>query len=434
MYLYLSAVGDAMYRCVSLLALCLATCSGCGGGGGGGNEEVIVLGDRGPRDDYYSIDVADMNGDGFLDLVAAGFTIINDDDRSWYVSVFRQDAMSPGSFLEPQNFTYGPFEVSPTEIEVADLQGDGLPDAVASSFSELGFRTMLHDTLSLGGLMPSVHYGPTGDHFGWPKLAAADMDGDLIPDVLTTGPDDLILYRQSAANRGTFLNGITLGVGSNNLAVADIDGDGLNDVLTFDDDNEHEVPDHLIYYRQNSNVPGQFLIPQRFFLDFSGGAVAVADVDADTRPDLIVSGFDVPEIGVYHGRLRIYRQLAPDNFQTSQDEITTSNLFSDRIAVSDLDGDGTPEIILGNRTHANDPNTVEVFAQDASNTYYSDQLLVIPDDRAITVPELFSVRVADLNDDGLPDIAVSTHEIFIFFARPGQPGTYGAATQITVQR
>ncbi len=417
---------------LSLLALLLASCGGGGGGGGGG--DVIVLGDRGPRNDYYGIDVADMNGDGFPDLIAAGFTIINDSERSWYVSVLQQNAMSPGSFSAPQNFAYGPFEVSPTEVKATDLQSDGYPDVVASGFSELGFRTMLHDTSSPGGLMTSVHYGPTGDPLGWPKLAAEDMDGDLVPDVLTTGPDDLILYRQSGASNGTFQNGITIGPGTEDLAVADIDGDGLHDVLTFDDDNEYEVPDQLLYYRQNINVPGQFLAPLRLSFDFSGGAVAVADVDADTRPDLIISGFDVPAIGESHGRFRIYRQIAPDNFVLSQDEITSSNLFSNRLAMSDLDGDGAPEIILGNRTHANDPNTVEIMAQDASNTYRSSQLLVIPNDRSVTVPDVFSVRVADLNNDGLLDIAVSTNEIFVFFASPGQPGQYGAATRITAQR
>jgi len=47
---------------------------------------------------------------------------------------------------------------------------------------------------------------------------------------------------------------------------------------------------------------------------------------------------------------------------------------------------------------------------------------------------MFAVRLADLNDDGLLDIAVSTYELFVMFQNASAPGTFLAPTRIAGQR
>jgi len=411
-----------------LLSFVLSSC------GGGGGDAVFVMGDRGPRVDFYSADVADMNNDGLTDFVAGGFTIINDDSRNWYISVFLQNNASPGTFSGPVNYTYGPFEVTPTEVEVTDLNGDGLPDVIAAGFSEQGFRVLLNDALNPGVLRQSVHYGPTGEPRRLPGITTADIDGDLMPDVLVADADQLTCYLQNASNPGTFLSGISIGSAFQVPVASDVNNDGLTDVVTFIADNSYEVPESLLYYRHNPTAPGQFLTPIRLDFTFSGGAIGIADLNSDGLKDFVISGFSSDGAGDYRGELTIYLQTPVNVFHRVESHRTSSNFLANRMAIADLDADGVVEIILGQRTAAAEPNTVEIFAQLAFGGYSSNQLLAIPDDAAVTVPELYSVRVADMNNDTLPDIVVSTHEIFVFFALSGQPGTYSDATRITAQR
>jgi hypothetical protein len=64
-----------------------------------------------------SITVADVNGDGHTDIVIGGSTA---------VSVFLQDASSPGVFLAAKNYSV----TNANEVAVADVNGDGLMDIV----------------------------------------------------------------------------------------------------------------------------------------------------------------------------------------------------------------------------------------------------------------------------------------------------------------
>ena len=396
----------------------------------GNDDKVIYVYDRGPRDDYHSVDVADMNDDGFPDLVAAGFTIINNNDRSSHISVFLQNTGSPGTFEPPRNYAYSPVEISPTEIEVVDIQGDGLPDVIASGFSELGFRILLNDASAPGVLLPSNHYGPIEVYpvDGWPQLTAADVNGDLLTDVLTADAYWLTYYPQSNSNPGTFLAGVRIGKGYDVPAAADMNNDSYTDVITFLPDG-----DSLLYYQQDSTAPGQFLAPLRLKLDFWGAAIGIADLNDDGLKDFVISGEEWHDWGDSSGVLAIYHQTAPGTFQRVERHGTSSNYLEERLALADLDGDGNIEIILGQQTH-NRPNTIEIYSQDALGEYSSNQILRIPDDRIVTYQQLYAVRVADLNNDTLLDIAVSTNEIFVFFAQPGQPGIYDSPTRITAQR
>jgi len=110
----------------------VALLAACGGGGG----DVTV--DRSARVEYAGAAAADMNRDGLTDLVAAGVTIHEDQSRTRHVSVFLQNPARPGTFGAPRETVYPADQPSLTELEVRDLDGDGLPDAVASSLTSRG--------------------------------------------------------------------------------------------------------------------------------------------------------------------------------------------------------------------------------------------------------------------------------------------------------
>jgi hypothetical protein len=125
-----------------------------------------------------------------------------------------------------------------------------LPDVVASSLSEAGFRVFLNDPATPGTLLPGAHYGAGVDAVGGPKLAVADMDGDARPDVVIADDSLLAYYPQSAANPGSFLAGRTIGAGfsGTEIVVADLDGDGRRDfaVSGFDMDSSYHIYETMV--------------------------------------------------------------------------------------------------------------------------------------------------------------------------------------------
>jgi hypothetical protein len=420
-----------------LLAVGVIAQSGCGAGGEG---EVIVLnpGDGLPVESYQGMDVADMNDDGYPDIIAASARDDGNRNFEYRVNVFLQDATVPGSFAAPTRLTYGPTEGSAWNLVAVDIRLSGRPDVVLQNISEGGFLVFEQDPADPGTLMAPVHYGPTGPASGSfdESITVGDIDGDLFPDILLTSGDELALFLQNSTDPGSFKAGIDIGEGTEAVSVGDVNGDGLTDVLSFSatlNGRNPEVPDTLLYYRQNPLVPGQFLAPIDRYFDFAGDSIGVADLNRDGLNDLVVSGA-VGRSNEIVSVFNVFRQTSPDNLVLVEGHVSPGETLVNDQAIADLDGDGDLELLIGRRTEALAANQIEILTQDARGSYVSSALLTLPDDEAIGNPELFSLKVADLNDDQQPDIAVSTSEIFVFFQQTGQPGVYSDATRIAGQR
>jgi hypothetical protein len=401
---------------VLLAAILLAACSS-----GGGNDPVDGIT---AREDFNGIAAADLNRDGFMDLVAAGFWIREDGTRSSHIVVLLQDAARPGIFGTRREYPYASTSVTPHEIVAEDLQGDGLPDVVASSLSEAGFRVFLNDPAVPGTLLAGVHYGAGVDAIGGAKLAVADVDGDARPDVVIADDSMLVYYPQSAASPGAFLAARAIGAGFEGVGVGDVDGDGLIDAATFEGDWQNSVPDTLLFYRQDPVAPGQFLGATRVDFKFSGTQIAVADLDGDGRRDFAVSGFDIDSsYNLLEHMVTIY-QLDP-GFAAATPLSTRGRSTSVRLAVADLDGDGQPEIVVGG-------TQVRIYGRSAAGDFALTRSLSVPE---YATANCNGVVVADLDHDSQADIAVSMGDIsagriFVFFAVPGQPGVFSPAVQV----
>ncbi len=406
-----------MRRILVLATTLLAACGG-GGSGSGPVDDVTA------REDFNGIAAVDLNRDGLTDLVAAGFWIREDGTRSSHIVILLQDAARPGTFGTRREYPYASTSVTPHEIVAVDLQGDGLPDVVASSLSEAGFRAFLNDPAAPGTLLPGAHYGAGMDAVGWPKLAVADMDGDARPDVVIADDSMLVYYPQSAPSPGAFLPARTIGAGFEGVGVGDVDGDGLTDAATFEGDGKNSVPDTLLYYRQNPVAPGQFLAGTRIDFGFSGTQIAVADLDGDGRRDFAVSGFDMDSsYRIDENMVTIYQR--DQGFAVAPPLSTRGRSVGVRLAVADLDGDGQPEIVVGG-------TQVRVYGRTAPGAFALMRSLAVPE---YATASCNGVVVADMDNDAQADIAVSMGDvlsgrIFVFFAVPGQPGVYAEAVQV----
>jgi hypothetical protein len=208
--------------------------------------------------------VADLNGDGFQDLIAAnqgsntvsilyganngtftGGTTVNLAGTSpTQVLVTNVDGdllpdlvvlVAEGVSLALDGFTQGPFGNStlvtagsqPSAVVVGRLNGDTLPDlAVANA----------------GGNTVSLRFGAGGGTFGTPVnltgvvapagLVLAELTGDAHLDLAVSSPTDGSVTLFQGASNGTFTSYATVSVQGDprGLAAVDFNGDGLNDL------------------------------------------------------------------------------------------------------------------------------------------------------------------------------------------------------------
>jgi hypothetical protein len=393
--------------------------AGCGSGG-----NQAFRGANGPHTDHHGIAIADFNGDGLDDIVAARVFVDPGGVDAGSVAIFLRDAAHPDTFLAPAVY---PVETMPYAVAVADLNADGAPDVVvAGTFAESGFRLMLQ--AADGTLAPSTLIAAPAAIYG---IATADIDGDGLTDVVAAADTELYLFTRDPATPGTFKAAVKIGAGSRRVVIADVDGDGLPDLVTPRDIGASSS--EALVYIQDDAVPGTFGPAIAVAAAHRASDVAAADLDGDGVVDLGVAGSH-GTLGTSKGDWSIFIQVRgnPPVFGLAHD-YDFGDSQTTLIALADLDGNGSTDAVLGRHTPADHPAKVDVYMHASGNTFTVGGGYVIPDDLAATLPEFYDIKVADLNDDGLPDIVVSTNEIFLFPQRVGAPGTFGDAVRIAGQ-
>ena len=185
--------------------------------------------------------VGDLNGDGKVDI-AAGTSDSNGNNGA--VAVYYQNPTTPGSFLPAVTVPAG---AQPITVKIADINGDGLADLVAANFGAgtdgtgaAGVSVVLQDAANPGKFLAPVQYAAQS---GTTHLVVADLDGDGLPDIVTAnlGPSpsgSVSVLLQDPANRGTFKATQSYSGFGQPLcvSVADLNGDGKPDIAVADGD------------------------------------------------------------------------------------------------------------------------------------------------------------------------------------------------------
>jgi uncharacterized repeat protein (TIGR01451 family) len=177
-----------------------------------------------------SISLADINGDGRTDLVASRL-----DQNGWQMFGALSNGNGTFSMPNPAGSLYA-FDAIGWQSAAGDLNGDGRTDFLAYRGSASMFQIL--EAFSRGDGTFAFQFGAqfSGSYNGW-SLNLADLNGD--------GRADLIayLFNQQGMNLATLLsNGdgtFTPAGGFSNpqtgwqLFTPDIDGDGRSDILLF---------------------------------------------------------------------------------------------------------------------------------------------------------------------------------------------------------
>ncbi len=213
---------------------------------GGPPEVVFVCGDCvGPMDWYelvngtwvahrlldvdvdhgHSLDIADVNGDGFLDIFNAEMRLDSGNPDAANRVLYGDGA---GNFIT----TIVSNGIGNHESKLGDLDNDGDLDILDKPFNWSTPRLDLWLNESNQECSPSLNSWQRqliDDARPWGALfvTAADMDGDLDPDIITGG-----WWYQNPGSNGAAWARHTIGNPLNNMAIVyDFDGDGDMDVI-----------------------------------------------------------------------------------------------------------------------------------------------------------------------------------------------------------
>ena len=344
-------------------------------------------------DNNEGIAVADYDNDGKLDVSAGEF---------WYAAPdYQQRPLRKlGKF--------GADYLENNGEHAFDVDGDGWTDVVSGSFKptevkwyrnpgkaqhsngQLWEQKVLVDTKLTQNEVTFFH----------------DVDGDGTPEFVTNSwnrKNPFMAWQFAGKGADRKLEGRLIGEAGetsngHGAGFGDVNGDGREDVVFGN--GWYERPEEGAFAKAWTYHPD-------FVLPHASCPILVLDLNGDSRKDLIWA--DGHDFGLYWEE-----QLAPDpDGTTNWKQHLIDKTFSQghALAWADLDKDGRPELITGKRVRAHsgkDPG-----ATDEPGVYYYDwdaekltfQRTTIATGSTVGIG--LQIRVADLDGNGWPDLALS---------------------------
>jgi hypothetical protein len=259
-----------------------------GAGGGGGPHVITYAANGNVLSSFFAYDrgftggvrvaVGDVNNDGFNDVVTGAGVTGGPHVRVWSG---RDGSEIRGWFAFDRRFLGGVF------VATGDINGDRFADVVVGAGSTGGPHVTVWDGRT-GGLIHSFFaYDRTFP--GGVRVAAADVDGDGLADIVTgAGPSGgphvrVFRGRDLQEIRGFFAFGIDYPFGVQ-VAAGDLNGDGRADIITTAD--LGGGPHVRAWDGATGNELYGFF---PFDVTYTGGVrPAIGDVDGNRRQELVL--------------------------------------------------------------------------------------------------------------------------------------------------
>ncbi len=402
-----------------------------------------------PEHGVTGLEVADVDGDGSRELLwGAGFTSSGAD------FLFVNDAAD--GFAEWQSVDFGgPFR----GFDAGDVDADGAPEIISGAFeSESGSGDGLwfvHDAVTRDLEFTSPEPFGGSNLVGLWRVRRAQLDGDAAEEILVA-IDRLyvgkVLVYDGASHALEREIDTESGLNVLGLEVADVDGDGNLEIIVSTGRQHTGASGVYVYVFDGASGAQEWRSP-----DMSGGSFAdypylrVADVDGDGNLEIVTAR--------QGGEVRVYDGV------THAEQLVTGDENVSSLDTPDRDGDGTAEIVIGDTLGLIEvldaasgavAETVGFFGgridglavADTNVDGAADYVFAVADEvRAVSgaggavlwasgdigtgVGADDSLRVTDVDADGLPEIVVNLGPVGLRVYQIDQPMFNAPAVTVT---
>lgn len=305
---------------------------------------------------------------------------------------------------ERSNYTFDA-ALEPTSIALGDLNQDGKPDVVTAGLRSTtqGF-VALHVNQGAGTLATPPTFLDFSRTIDDVQLADLNMDGALDVVALSASSQQLFVVQNDTAGNFTTAATRTVDLPAGSAAVTL----GIGDVLA------DSYPDVVVL---SNATPGNTASIQ-FFLGGAGGPsyigsldlglvlftnLLIRDINNDGRDDLVVAETvpglpPTPLVGYVH----VFLSNGDGSFNIKQPLATAAGYYH-QVTSMRLDADALPDLVVSGAfsTTQQPGTTLSVFVNQGGGNFPANR------SEFGTSPQPFSMAVGDINQDGLPDLALT---------------------------
>ena len=247
----------------------------------------------------------------------------------------------------------------------------------------------------------------TGMH---PQSATiGDVDGDGKPDLIVANQDDgTVSVFRNKSNSGSitvssFDSRVDFSTGSapSGVAIGDLDGDGKPD-LVITNQNSNTVSILRNTSTSSSITASSFASKVDFTTGTNPQGVAISDIDGDGKPDVIVTNLNSGTVSVFRNT-STSGSITASSFVTKVDFTTGSNPW--RVAISDVDCDGKPDLVIADFYS----NTVSILRNTSTSGSITASSFAPKVGFTTDVSPYNSIAIGDVDSDGKPDLVVTNY-------------------------